>query len=274
MNDIFKNDIFAEIMPPTKTSISLTELSLPLNRDIYFMAKWHDLADRFQSARLFLRKAYEEEWKTWFNPSNNSVDSNEYIRWFYKSELYETAIVNYNILVDLSWTMTYVSAEFALYKFDMEGNVINAKNVQGLYPIDEAMEMLRKVENGVVAPTAENNPFEYLKKMVPQYERAVDLIISFWKHFGNSDIRNLYNYIKHKGKPIYIEQEKYTYNRLFTLQIDNEDYPVDIRDVQKKVSVEKGIEELIKFDNDELFPYIKKLIDTLKNTVNPSSLVM
>lgn len=243
------------------------------------MAKWHELVERYQSARLFLRKAYEEDWDKWFNPAKNAnekkaAEFNDYIRWFYKAELYETALVNYNMLVDLSWVMTYVSAEFMLYKFDKDGNVINAESVQGMHPIDEAMEMLRKVENGTVAPTAENNPFEYLKKMAPQFEEAVDLIISFWNKFGNSDIRNLYNFIKHKGKPVYTEQEKYTSYKIFSLHMGKDEYPTDIRDVQKKVSVEKGIEELIRFDNEELFHYVKELIEALKKAVNPSPMVM
>ena len=73
-------------------------------------------------------------------------------------------MINYNIVVDLSWTMTYISAEFALYKFDSHGSIINAEEVLGMRPIEEAIKLLRKVENGTVAPTAYNNPFEYLKK--------------------------------------------------------------------------------------------------------------
>ena len=279
MEDIFTNDIFSEIMPPSNKAYSLIGLSLPSNQDIYFMAKWHELFERYQSARLFLRKAYEGEWESWFNPAKDdnekkTAESDDYIRWFYKAELYETALVNYNMLVDLSWAMTYVCAEFMLYKFDKDGNVVNAGSVQGMHPIDEAMEMLRKVENGTVAPTAEDNPFEYLKKMAPQFEGAVNLIINFWNKFGNSDIRILYNFIKHKGKPVYAEQEKYTGYKAFGLRMGDQDYPTDIRDVQKKVSVENGIKELIAFDDDELFPYIKELIEDLKKAVNPSPMVM
>ena len=36
--------------------------------------------------------------------------------------------MKHNILVDLTWAWTYVSAEYLLYTFDEEGNVTNAKD--------------------------------------------------------------------------------------------------------------------------------------------------
>lgn len=242
------------------------------------MAKWHEIFERYQSARLFLRKAYEGDWEDWFNPSedtdkNRADDFNEYVRWIYKSELYETALINYNILVDLSWAITYVSAEYVLYKFDSDGNVKNADEIRGMHPIDEAFSILRKVENSTVAPTAENNPFTYLKVMTPEFSDAVDLIISFWRQFGDTNIRNLYNFIKHKGKPVYEELDRDN-TKFFSIHINNSTYPSDIRDVQKRVSAEAGIQELIAFDNDKLFPYIKQLIKSLKYAVKPSLMIM
>ena len=143
---------------------------MPSNQDVFFFSKWHEIFERYQSARLFLRKANEGEFTNWFGSADtmNQIDDNSYnehVKWFYKAELFETALINYNMLVDLSWTLTYVSVEFMLYKFDSEGNVTNSREVLGMYPIEESIEMLRKVENGTVAPTVENNPFLYLKKM-------------------------------------------------------------------------------------------------------------
>lgn len=68
-------------------------------------------------------------------------------------------LINYNIVVDLSWTWTYVSAEYVLYKFDSDGNVINADEINQLCSIDDAFSRLRKVENNVLSPSAQMNPF-------------------------------------------------------------------------------------------------------------------
>lgn len=54
------------------------------------------------------------------------------------------------------------------------------------------------------------------------------------------------------------------------LKIRNNDYPSDIRDVQKTISLEDGINELICFDDVKLFPCIKELLVLLKKDVNPS----
>lgn len=178
--------------------------------------------------------------------------------------------MNYNILVDLSWTIIYVTAEYALYKFDKEGNIINQKEIYGMLPIEESYEMLRKTENGVSTPHAEGNPFDYLRVMQPQFQDAIDLIVNFWRDFSNSNIRNLYNYIKHKGKPLYTEIEAMHDGKTMLLKIGNQDYPSDIRDVQRIISLEDGINELINFDDNQLFPYIKKLLELLRKAVDPS----
>lgn len=54
------------------------------------------------------------------------------------------------------------------------------------------------------------------------------------------------------------------------IHIENETYPSDIRDVQKMISVDEGLQELIKFDNEVLFPYVEKLLTELKKAVDPS----
>jgi len=54
------------------------------------------------------------------------------------------------------------------------------------------------------------------------------------------------------------------------LKIGNQDYPSDIRDVQRIISLEDGINELINFDDNQLFPYIKQLLELLKRAVDPS----
>lgn len=245
---------------------------MPNNQDIYFASKWSELFDRYSVARIFLRKTQEENWDYWFNPVDN-VDVQNAIELIFKANLYEMALVNYNILVDLSWTITYVSAEYALYSFDKEGNVINAENVSGMHSIEESYELLRKSENGVSTPHAEGNPFNYLKVMAPEFSRAVDLIVDFWKTFSNSDIRNLYNYIKHKGKPLYKEIEEIRGGKAMQIIIDKEEYPSDIRDVQKIIELEKVIKELISFDDNILFPYIQRLLELLKSAIDPSPMV-
>ncbi len=55
--------------------------------------------------------------------------------------------------------------------------------------------------------------------------------------------------------------------------INNEEYPSDICDVQKMLSVDKGLQELIEFDNLVLYQYMIKLLERLKIAVDTSPMV-
>ena len=139
-----------------------------------------------------------------------------------------------------------------------------------MHPIEESYESLRKIENGVLSPHTKGNQFEYLKKISPEFSDSIDIVVEFWKSFSNSNIRNLYNFIKHKGKPLYKETKKIRKEKIYSILIGKENYPSDIGDVQKIISLEEGINELIEFDNSSLYPYIKKLLEALNKAVNPS----
>lgn len=269
----FQTDIFKGVEPPSSSKYSLVGTKLPTSQDVYFMSKWHELFERYEMARIFLRKTEEDNWDYWFNKVDDET-AQKGLELTFKAQMLETALINYNILVDLTWTMTYVSVEYVLYKFDNDGNVINADEIVGMHTIEKSLEMLRKTENGVSTPHAEGNPFQYLKVMRPEFSEAIDLIVDFWKEFSESKIRNTYNYIKHKGTPCYKEIEALRDTRFFNLIIGKESYPTDIRDVRKVLSMDELIEELIKFDDEKLYPYVVELLKRLKVAVDPSPMII
>ncbi len=275
-SDIFKTDIFNSIIsPPQSSNYNLVGTKFPSNQDMYFISKWHEIFDRYCSARIFMREAVKDEWSDWehwFNLTDNTR-TNEFFKLRLIADMYETALINYNILVDLSWTITYVSSEYILYKFDKFGNIVNVNEIYGMLPIEQAYDALRGAENIVTTPTAADNPFKYLKEQLPEFEDSINLIIEFWSKFSNSEIRSIYNYIKHKGKPVYYEINELDPVRFFDIHIGNEQYPSDIRDVQKTLRLSDSINALIEFDDNELFPYLTKLIDALKRAINPSPMV-
>ena len=102
MEDIFTGDIFEKIEPPHGVSFKIVETALPTNQDIYFVAKWHEIFERYTTARLFVRKALEDNWEYWFNRVDDEKVQHA-IENKFKAELYETALLSYNILVDLTW---------------------------------------------------------------------------------------------------------------------------------------------------------------------------
>lgn len=273
----FSTDIFNSVLnPPSSSKFNIIGLNMPSNQDVYFMSKWHEIFDRYSSARIFVYEASKsdvKDWDHWFNLTDND-ETNAYFITKLKTDMYETALVNYNMLVDLSWTITYISAEFILYKFDENGNINNATEVLGLLPIEKASKLLRQEENLVTSPFSERSQFLYLKKMCPEYSTAIDMIIDFWSGFSNSNIRSIYNYMKHKGKPIYQEMINFDPTKFFTISIGDQLYPSDIRDVQKIISLEDGIDDLIRFDDEQLFPYLTSLISELKRIIDPSPMIL
>ena len=66
VNDIFSNDIFnSKIKPPTSKTYNLIGTHLPTNQDLFFVSKWHEIFDRYCSARIFIREAYKDKWSDW-----------------------------------------------------------------------------------------------------------------------------------------------------------------------------------------------------------------
>ena len=143
------SEIFNSIIcPPTSSHYSLIGLKAPSNQDVYFISKWHEIFERYCSARLFVRGTMKDEWSDWqhwFNLTDNDKINNAF-KLKLIADMYETALINYNILVDLSWTITYVSSEYILYKFDKSGNIINSNEIYGMLPIEQAYGALRSAE--------------------------------------------------------------------------------------------------------------------------------
>ena len=266
----YKHDHLS-LLPPTSSSFTLEGLRLPSSKHIFFRAKQREIVDQYSAARVMLDETECSDWQHWFQTSTDAKND-EAFKLIFCSIFYESALFYYNVLVDLSWTLCYISAEFALTQ---RGERVD---FSGMMSIDEAASRLRSAEGNVTSPTAETNPFGYLKKMCPEFGRAIDMIIDFWNHFSSSDIRKKYNYCKHKGKPEYEEISCLLGPRFLGLYMQKKDnirieLPADTRDVQWKFSLKDSIAELVSFDNDILYPYLSDLILELEKNVNPSPMV-
>jgi hypothetical protein len=223
----FKNNIWT-LKPPDGFSINLPEDFFSSSRDIYFRAKQRELLSQYQGARLLLNETEVEKVERWYRKVKNEQFKIE-CNLEYKAYFYESALMYYNVVVDLSWAICYLSIEYVI----IEKN----KKIEfgGFVPIEEAYELMRKAEDKVVNPTAKGNPYGYLEKMCPEFADAIDMVCNFWEKFGPSEIRKKYNYCKHKGKPKYDELVAFQ-PRIFNLYSINENgtrsqLPSAVRDV-------------------------------------------
>lgn len=261
-----------DLYPPSKSIIKEgCGIMLPEDRDFFFRAKQFEIGDQYTAARFFLRQTDGENYKDWlFSTGNVNADCG--IRNTWRSYFYEAALMYYNILVDLSWVLLYLSAEYVCYQDDC------AVKFESVKSMGEAMELMRSAEGLVAEPLCATNPIGYIKKMCPKLDNAVQMTIDFWKEYKESSIRHLYNYCKHRGKPAYEEIVKFTGPKFAKFNRLNDDGSMtqvafDTRDVRLKVSLEKSIEELLTFDDEKLFPYLHNLISELEKIVQPSPLV-
>ena len=267
----FYTDILS-LRGPSKLTFSFPLSKLPNSNDVYFRAKQKELVEQYDAARIFMHETETDDWNHWFEPVEDSTTT-EALRLIFRSHFYETALFYYNAVIDISWTMCYVAIEYAC------SNKGARVSINGMKSIEEAAELLRKAEGNVTSPTAENNPFSYLKLMCPEFEPVIEQIISFWNSFSSSDIRKRYNYCKHKGRPSYEEIERLRSGcgiRFYRKKTDGQitQIPTDSQDIQYSFSLEAAIIELRDFDDQILFPYVQKLIRSIENILQPSPIVL
>jgi len=267
----FTTDIYS-LGASTTVKFELFGTKWPTNKDVYFRAKQKEIIDQYAAARLFMKETDTDDWNHWFVDEYDE-DTNIKFKLIFMSYFYETALMYYNIVVDLSWTICYIAAE---YTCAQKGGRVCVSDMKS---IEDAAELLRNVEKNVTAPTAATNPFKYLKVMNPDFSKAIDLIIEFWNTFMSTPIREKYNFCKHRGKPAYSEIETPHSERHMSFYLENRNTgekfqrASDIRDIQYQFSLIEGIEELRKFDDEVLFPYIRDLLNELEMVIQPSPMV-
>lgn len=247
--------------------------SIPNNKDVFIKAKWHEVFDRYESARMMLMQADYLEDCGWIN-SIDDVSQREFMKLRQKSYFYESALTFYNILIDLSWVFSYVAMEFIIYQKDENGNDVTI-NVEDFSLVDDAYEILRKLESSVSNPDSEGNPLEYFKHIEPGFSSVISSIQTFWATFKESKIRNRYNYMKHRGMPVYDEIKKYLVPPFnVNIEIEGKNIPSSVFDVQNVWNLDECIKELISFDNDVLFDYITKLVREINFVIQPSEIII
>lgn len=286
----FVDEALDELRNKSKRSIPLSGAILPEANDVFFRAKQKEIISQYQGARIFLCQTDTACLERWIGEiQSNGRNDAEIVKNNYRAYFYEAALMYYNIIIDLSWVMLYTAVE---YRCKVDGVPID---ITGIQPISKAYKALRDMESSTTKPEkASTNAFNYLKRVYPNCGNAVDMITSFWNNDGNSEIRELYNFCKHRGKLLYKEIEELQGGALFSIRISTktinnfdssvdrlalredeyEEIVSDTNDVQKRVSLVEEIERLRRFDNEALHPYVKKLFDEIERIVKPSPMVV
>lgn len=246
------------------------DVLMPFNRKVYFLAKFQELMSRYKTARRYLDKTENSDWE--YLLKNVDKDIYSLAKLSYRAEYYEFALINYNIAFDLTWVLCYVSLEYGLWKNE------TVTYVGELEYTEKAEFLLRNLEQYISTPGAEDNPLAYLKTKSIKLKEIIEMMEGFWNEFRLHSVRSKYNYSKHRGKLAYTEildLDNSLKSNITYIYADGSEIklPSHINDVQLKYSLEESISELIVFDNEKFFPYVKKLIEMLSKLVNPSPLM-
>lgn len=158
---------------PERVRINLNEFTIPDENALFFRAKQKELVEQYRSTRLFLSETDTKDWNHWFGESDNA-DANEFFKRTMQADFYEAALFFYNSVVDISWMLCYVAAEFVC------GCRNTRISIGGMPTLSEAVEKLRGVERNVVTPTAEENPFGYLLRMCSDFSEPINQITKFY----------------------------------------------------------------------------------------------
>lgn len=109
MNIDFENEFHSWLeKQDERTAIPPNTIVIPSSQELFFEAKLTEIHRQYQTARMFLCQVDNTDWGYWYKPFNHEV----------KDGIckVQTAILYYNIVLDLTWVLCYVSAEFAGYK--------------------------------------------------------------------------------------------------------------------------------------------------------------
>lgn len=245
--------------------------TIPTSKDVFFRAKQKEIIERYDAARFFLIATARNDWIQ--EETNRNETIQKYSKLKHRAYFYEAALFYYNTVVDLSWVLCYISAEFAIYKGEQ------SVSFDEVMTIEEAYELIRKAETLVKNPVSPENPFDYLKKMFSEISKGIDMVIEFWTEFKETSIRKHYNFFKHKGSFLYSEIKQLCPNRIFNFYRVNETkgknkIVSNLNDVRCESSLEDSISDLQKFDDKKLFPYIYNLFSELEKVIKPSPFVL
>ncbi|OTN76348.1 hypothetical protein A5886_001425 [Enterococcus sp. 8G7_MSG3316] len=265
---IFKKDIFSIGVIDENISFFYPYASI-----VYMLSKQEEIMKRYESARLFLTFTLSVKEKgdleNYFGLDfpNQDPTAKKGLTLTGTSYFYETALIHYNIIIDLTWVMTKTALEY-LYTDTPFGQPMNLDTIS---EVNEAFLILRKIERDVEGPTVDDAWYEYTSSMGQTNMDLCQHVQTFWKSFSNSEIRKDYNFLKHRGTPTYKEIDELKSSKLFEYRFSNgNEIATKPIDVLRQRNLAEGIKNLIDFDNNLLFDYIEilfklnsKLIDEL-----------
>lgn len=169
---------------------------------------------------------------------------------------WEIALIYFNITLELAWTVLEIFAHIIVPE-------IHCKNELEISIIEKAKEYLDYIESNVKAPNNDGTKraWEYYGQL--SGNDVFRDTIAIWEAYSNGEhlLRYRYNYIKHRGTYGFYEKTKPTPQ--FYMQKGDEHFLMDNNDTIEWLKLSTVQEQLQNFEIDELYPYIKNIMQTI-----------
>lgn len=239
-----------------KEKLKLSGSQIPTFRHLSFKEKWNSIYNRYETARMFLTLAKDHKYDL-FRMKEETKEIRTLIDFRLKKEFYESALVNYNFVIDYSWQLVYFYYEFDCYCKDKK------IDLDTLIKKEEAKSILNELEHKVDNPMNKEGPLFWLKKHIDslEYNKIFHFVVVFLQNNTVKKLRNNYNKLKHCGNLLYEEELN------FEPIIIQTEYAMGTSDLNNAISLKKSIEDLVVFDNDYLLNYLSELLIQLKDIV-------
>ena len=135
-----------------------------------FQSKQMDIKRQLLWTRRMLSEADSIDWECWLK-CNLSEKTLEKEKLLYQTFFYETALIYYNIVVDLSLTFCFMSAMMLIENQTQDSDTIRS--------IDEVYDFLRSNEDKPAFPTKKYNPFKIMCEKCPEFQKPISIIEGF-----------------------------------------------------------------------------------------------
>lgn len=260
----------------------------PSSSEYFFKCKQQEIRERYDSARRMMCNIYPNNGEIYPPILTDDENRKKRCELYMQAIYYEASLTFYNMVIDLSWVMVCGAFDFSY------GTEDNRFIVEEFYNCEKYIDILSNLEQNTTSP---NDWSRYFSNRMPSSEPIMSLVMDFWNTVQNHPIRGKYNYIKHRGRPVYKElfdiDSKHRPSRgMYILEgvptfnntdeeikwhlnykkrdVDTE-LPTHVDEMRKTYSLIESIDELKDFDENKLFPYITNLFDLIDEFLQPSN---
>lgn len=226
-------------------------------KQVFFESKFNEIYLRYKSARTMVSPIDNNRYDYWYKTTTNNKE-NDFLRLNYNGFFLENMIMNYLTIIDLSRVLAFHTMK--LYYCEINFNETNKiegylGDIKDISYIDDKQSAKKILDS--------------YSKMSPEFEKIVNHleILTLEENSTYKDLRYLYNFLKHEGKPEYKEIYDLLNLNNLNYKVPCGNKSVDSGEKRLELSLYDTLYKVLSFDDDTLYLYFDKLINLILEIV-------